>query len=742
MDPYRAAGNRGSTPHSASDAGSYRAFISYSHQDARIARWLHRQLESYKVPPRLVGRATASGLLGKTVGKIFRDRDELSVSADLSGQINEALHRSQFLIVLCSPASARSKWVNQEIVNFKRLKGPESIIAVILEGEPFSTGMPGREAEECFAPALRFQVTENGELSARPAEPVAADLRPGKDGERLAKMKVLAGLLGVELDELIRREVQRRNKQLFALSCVMAAVVVAMTVLSILAVTSRNEAIVARDAARRQKDQAEGLIDFMLGDLRDKLKPVGRLDSLEAVGSQAQRYFESLRPDEIDSQAKARLARTKLLSGEVLYSQGRAKDAAGQFDEAYAMTSALHDADPQNSERIFDHAQSEYWVGYGNFRNARYADAERNFIKYRAFAARLVDSQPDNLIWRAELASALTNLGAVRIRMSRTSEALEDFTLAAHSQQQVIAQQPPLASFVKEADKSKQQTKLVGLNIDLGQILAWGADAERAIGKIDDAIVLRERELEVYREVERLDPKNTTLTQARLVALASRGGMLMEKGRPSEALEDFRSATLIGDGLGRADRENKWWAQLMARSNIGAAEALLDLGQLEESRRRIQTAMLIGREIAGIPNINRAGSIRVMGNLLMVSARRDFADASYSLAKAGLDELLRLTDDILSGTPDEPESLLLKAEGNLLAGDIDVATGRAPHAVDYWREALAITDRVGTATNARAAVLGALARKRLKDQQGLTALLLPICASGYRRSEFKELCRQ
>ena len=87
----------------------YKAFISYNHADTQVAVWLHRALESYRIPSRLIGRETATGTIGKRIGTVFRDRDELPVSAELSGMINDALAASQFLIVLCSPSSARSK---------------------------------------------------------------------------------------------------------------------------------------------------------------------------------------------------------------------------------------------------------------------------------------------------------------------------------------------------------------------------------------------------------------------------------------------------------------------------------------------------------------------------------------------------------------------------------------------------------------------------------------------------------
>ena len=266
---------------------TYRAFISYSHKDSAAARWLHGELESYRVPVRLVGLETATGVIGKRIGKVFRDRDELPVAADLTGTINEALKATQFLIVLCSPASAKSKWVNQEIINFKRLKGAGSIIAVIADGEPYASTMPGREDEECFAPALRFQVDTDGNVTDQPAEPIAADLRPGKDGKRLVKLKVLAGLLGVGLDELVQRDAARRQQRLVWLSMASAAGMAAMAVLTVFALTARND-------AERRRGEAEDLIEFMLADLQRPLMEVGRVSEFNEVALPGTVYVSEL----------------------------------------------------------------------------------------------------------------------------------------------------------------------------------------------------------------------------------------------------------------------------------------------------------------------------------------------------------------------------------------------------------------------------------------------------------------
>lgn len=182
-------------------SGKYWAFISYSHQDEAWATWLHRALETYRVPRRLAGRTTDAGVIPQRLFPIFRDRDELPSSHELGAVINRALADSRNLIVVCSPRSAISRWVNEEIKAFRALGRSHRIFCLIVDGEPHAAANPGHAFSECFAPALRGDAD---------FEPIAADARPRKDGKDGAKLKLIAGLLGLGLDELKQREKQRR----------------------------------------------------------------------------------------------------------------------------------------------------------------------------------------------------------------------------------------------------------------------------------------------------------------------------------------------------------------------------------------------------------------------------------------------------------------------------------------------------------------------------------------------------
>jgi tetratricopeptide (TPR) repeat protein len=240
----------------------YRAFISYSHSDKTIAKWLHGELERYRLPKKLIGTQTPLGAVPKSLTPIFRDEDELAASGNLSSELQGALARSLFLIVICSPASARSKWVNEEIRQFKAMHGSDRVLALIVEGVP--NAFADNVAQDCFAPALKVDVTTSGELSDVTSEPIAADLRPNADGKRLSKLKLISGLTGLRLDDLVQREATRRIRTLVQISTASALAALFAVGLAFYANDRRVEADTQRTIAEQESASARAVSDFLV----------------------------------------------------------------------------------------------------------------------------------------------------------------------------------------------------------------------------------------------------------------------------------------------------------------------------------------------------------------------------------------------------------------------------------------------------------------------------------------------
>jgi hypothetical protein len=232
----------------------YWAFISYSQHDAKWAQWLHRRLETYRVPDRWVGARIGNRTVPRRLVPIFRDRDELSSAGNLSDRIREALEASHALIVICSPFAASSQWVNEEIRTFKTLGRSGWICPLVVEGEPNASDRPDSRLPECFPPALRFSIAADGTMTDQRSDPLAADVRKGRDGWSNAWLKLIAGILGIGFDELRQREmVRRRRQRLFAAT--LSFTIISLLGIGYIATADADFDVPAGAEIRRQLDR-------------------------------------------------------------------------------------------------------------------------------------------------------------------------------------------------------------------------------------------------------------------------------------------------------------------------------------------------------------------------------------------------------------------------------------------------------------------------------------------------------
>lgn len=291
----------------------YAVFLSYRHADNKEqgrqwATWLHQVLEGYEIPADLIGTKNNKGdTIPASLYPVFRDEEELPADADLTRNIQQALERSGLLVVICSPRAAESRFVAEEIRYFKELGNSDRILALMIDGEPNVSDDAGKQksgipsAAECLPEPLRYGVAaENGTIDwSRRTEPIAADARPGgqpdqgwttaaayreallKNGKmdehevaqrireyderlELAKLKVIAGALGVPLGILTARDkamqLQKAKQRARSLRRWLTVVVI----LGLLAVAGgvyawrqKQTAQAAQSLAEKEKSRAE-----------------------------------------------------------------------------------------------------------------------------------------------------------------------------------------------------------------------------------------------------------------------------------------------------------------------------------------------------------------------------------------------------------------------------------------------------------------------------------------------------
>ena len=189
---------------------TYDAFISYSHQDMKWGRWLQRRLEAFHVPRDAEGKRPGGEKL-----RVFRDQTDLA-GAELQASLQREMAASRYLIVICSPSSAASRWVNEEISYFCSLGRQNRVIPFIVEGEPASDS----PELECFPPMLRSD-SMNELLGVNIHE----------IGKTKALLKVVSVLLDIRFNRLVDREKQRRLRTALGISVVTAAALIVTGVL-------------------------------------------------------------------------------------------------------------------------------------------------------------------------------------------------------------------------------------------------------------------------------------------------------------------------------------------------------------------------------------------------------------------------------------------------------------------------------------------------------------------------------
>jgi hypothetical protein len=286
----------------------------------RWAEWLHHGLENYQIPRSLRDRPNRSGsAVPKTLYPVFRDEEEMATARPLGALVDEGLRLSDWLIVLCSPRSAESPWVNSELERFQELGKGDRIIVVLIEGEPnaaFRNAM-GEDVDpalECLPRALRRKLQTNATVAPLTAgerllafeEELAADFRPegqpaqgytspgayrlaleGENEQRpesdrwprrrlraledqyserlnLMRLKIIAGIIDVELAEVTKRDAEaraRRARTLAISACVIAALLLALG-LAVLNQSQRRRELLktasTREHAQAQEFQREG----------------------------------------------------------------------------------------------------------------------------------------------------------------------------------------------------------------------------------------------------------------------------------------------------------------------------------------------------------------------------------------------------------------------------------------------------------------------------------------------------
>ena len=469
--------------------------------------------------------------------------------------------------------------------------------------------------------------------------------------------------------------------------------------------------------AQRQRVQAEGLIEFMLGDLRRKLEPVGRLDVLDAVGTKALGYYAAQDIGRLNADALGRRARALHLIGEIAERRGGLDEATRIFQQAAQSTAELMARDPRDGQRVFDHAQSVYWVGFIDRRRGRVAQAEASFQQYRTLAQALIRLAPANPDWRMETAYASVSLGVLYLETDRFDQAEKEFTDARDVALSVVEARPDG-------------------RFDLANIWGWIAKVREAKGEFDAAIEAQQIKLDVLSKLPDAD-KNRRAQQVVANGTYELGRLQLMTGRYASAQKLADDSVRRASALVELDKTNTEWLAQLTFARLALAESEIALRERADAAAELARAANEMARLLSTDATRNKWNVAIGGSLLL---RRLALGEAPLPTRQELEGFMEMAQRAVSdGKVLDAEQAAVVSAVELALGDMLARAAQPDAARNHWAAAAGRIQTRAAKGDLPAVTLLARARLRLGEIDEARTLAARVENSSYRHPAYADL---
>ncbi|QQQ00639.1 winged helix-turn-helix domain-containing protein [Lysobacter enzymogenes] len=462
-------------------------------------------------------------------------------------------------------------------------------------------------------------------------------------GRRLDEARDLArrrpDLLDPAATTLIEHSVRRETR----LTWLRRAAVGSVCALAAVAAAGGLLAHRARLQADQERARAQGLVEYMLGDLTERLERLGRLDLLDGA---AQRILEDLRAPGQQSR-DTRLNRSRVLRqiGKIRVARGAPDDARAALTESLALAAGLVEDSPASAEMLLNLGEASYWSGYLAFLRADYDTAQSHWQRYRRVAERAAALEPDRARAWIETSYALNTLGTLSRKRERHAEALALFERSEQYKRRALRFEP---------DDLR-------LRADLADSLSWSARTLDRLGRLDEAQRRYAQAIATIAQVRRQAPLDAEWMHREAILRSSDGQILASLQRTPDARAELEAAAALLDRIGGEQPERSDWTRDRLACRLSAAELELHDGRGAAARAHLEFADdALQALLAADASVQDLPRLRLRAAL--ARARLEFADAGAKAARAPL-----AAAETLAGATADPTAPLAQKDRVLRA---------------------------------------------------------------------------
>jgi len=470
-----------------------------------------------------------------------------------------------------------------------------------------------------------------------------------------------AGVLSLSENEaeLIRtsrqRARQRERRRMLALSAIVA--------LAILATGLGLSAMGAKRSAEMRRNEAESLMDFMLGDFADKLRPLGRLDLLESISGKAMQYLRGSDDEELSANALTLRAKGLQVIGEVARSRGDSKVAIDALNQANAILTRQHQAAPKDIQVLKSLGANAYWVGQMHKDHNDWEAAGAAWRDYLAYSDMLNSLEPENTEWLIEQSYAHNNLGSLAFQRGMPEQAVPEFKHSIELKQRVLGNKPD--------DRS--------IKSDLASSYSWLASAREAMGEFPEAQKLYAQEMQLISQLREHFPDEPMWARRHALALQHRATLSVALGQDASALRDYEEARQLYIQLIMHDPHNRSWQVEMASLDVDRLRIIARhsppadlLPKTQDAHRRLQAILTFDPKNSDW-KLREAGARTQVAAAMRASGKMQAAEKEVNDAVASLDSFYKSNRTNLSGRLVLIEALQLQALIRLQANNAGAA---------------------------------------------------------------------